>query len=410
MKKRISLISIGIILLMCSVSFGAVGDDDQTIQPKIDLVFVIDTTGSMSDEIREVKMHIKNVIDTVLSGTPKPDVMIGFVIYRDYPDEEREYIYKIYSLTNDIDAVLTYLEEIEASGGGDNEETVTIGLDVAINEMNWRVTTVNNTDGEIIGYDANQNPIYASSGAISRMMFLIGDAPPRTREYVSINQSSRRLPSYKENIEDAKTKGITIYTVSGSGMDDSGIAIWKEIASETGGKYELLTYERQNIQTYVTEEKLDDHWVEDAKGMSDYDPSDGSILTNSLGDFMRSAVISEAQSLGVHYRNETTSEQALVYFTDVGYLLDTDNNTLFDLFHSNATGINTTVAVDTDQYFIDLDNDGSWEYMYTTAEGFVHYQEPASTFPLSTVALIVVIGAIVATMVLLIKMRFSQKK
>ena len=48
------------ILSVCCVSKAVEEVDPQLIEPKIDLVFVIDTTGSMSDEIREVKMHIKN--------------------------------------------------------------------------------------------------------------------------------------------------------------------------------------------------------------------------------------------------------------------------------------------------------------------------------------------------------------
>jgi hypothetical protein len=404
MKNLYRMVSIGLVLLMCCASLGVHSSDEKLVEPKIDLVFVIDTTGSMSDEIREVKMHIKNVIETILAGTPKPDISIGFVIYRDYPDQEQEYVYKVFLMTTDIEAVMAYLKEIDANGGGDEEETVTIGLDVAINEMNWRVVDANGTEGAIIGYDSNQNPIYASTSPVKRMMFLIGDAPPRTREYLDSSETVRRLPDYKENIEDAKANSITIYTISGSDMNDEGIRIWQEIANETGGEYEKLTYERKNIEEYVEEEKLDEHWVDTVKNESDYDASDGTILTNSLGKFMEYAVVSEAMSLGVRYSDETSgseNQQDVLYITYIGYLLDSDNDTVFDIFHNNETGKNTTVNFKNDDYLIDVEGDGTWDYAYNKAEGLVIYQKNTAGFELFGISMILIIGVIAGVIVFL---------
>jgi len=398
MKNLYGMINIGLVLLTICASLEVHGSDETLVKPKIDIVFVIDTTGSMSDEIREVKMHIKNLIETILAGTPKPDIAIGFVIYRDYPDQETEYVYKIFPMTTDIEAVMAYLEEIIADGGGDYEETVTIGLDVAINEMNWRIVDTNETEEVIIGYDLNQNPIYTSSSPVKRMIFLIGDAPPRTTEYLNPAETVHRLPNYKENIEDAKAKSIIIYTISCSGMNDEGILIWQEIANETGGEYEQLTYERKNIEDYVAEEKLDECWVDTVKNESDYDASDGTILTNSLGKFMEYAVVSEAKSLGVRYSDETPGskdQQDILYVNDIGYLLDSDNDTVFEIFHSNMTGKNTSVKLNNDDYLIDVDGDGAWDYTYDNIEGLVTYQENLAGFELFEILMIFTISVIV---------------
>lgn len=372
MKTLPRIVGVLMILFLCCVLKAVGATDDHLTEPKIDLVFVIDTTGSMSDEIREVKMHIKNVIEEVLEGTPKPNVSIGFVIYRDYPDEEQEYLYKIYSMTNDIDTVMKNLEEIIARGGGDYEEVVTIGLEVAINKLNWRISNGNGTEGEIIGYDEFQNPIYASTGPIKRMMVLIGDAPPRTKEYSGEGTSIEPLPEYGENIEDAIKKNITIFTVSGSGMNQEGIQIWREIAQETDGEYEHLTYDRRNVNEYIFEEELDEEWAEKAMTYSDYDVSDGSILTNSLGDFVKEAVISTAESMGVRYDDHTKDLQ---YVGDVGYLVDSNSDTVFDVFYCNETGEVTNVELRAGNYLIDFNGDNNWDFIYNDAEGLKTYQE-----------------------------------
>ncbi|MBN1280443.1 MAG: VWA domain-containing protein [Candidatus Thermoplasmatota archaeon] len=394
------MIGISLLVLICCSVFAAQGSDAQSSIPKIDLVFVIDTTGSMSDEIREVKMHIRNVIEDVLAGTPQPDLWIGFVIYRDYLDQESEYVYKIYPLASDIDTIMENLEGFIAAGGGDYEEVVTIGLDVALNEMNWRVTDTNGTERVIIGYDENQNPIYSSSGPITKMIFLIGDAEPRTREYPGSQDTVHSLPLYTETIKDAISTGISIYTISCSGMSAAGEAIWQEIAEQTGGKYEQLTYVRKNIQVYIEEEDLDPHWEESVKGMSDYSPADGgTILTNSLGSFVRSAVLDEAVALGVRYGNASTPEGSYLYVGDIGYLSDVDNDSVFETFYSNTTENTTTVHLENGIYFIDDDGDGSWEYTYSGAAGVVPYSDEIVRHDVLLIIFLIIIGSIVGIVV-----------
>ena len=80
--KKIILVC-GVLVLLCadiSIADTTQGDGispNDIQEPTIDIVFVIDTTGSMSDEIREVKMHITNLIEDIQQGTPKPNVTIG---------------------------------------------------------------------------------------------------------------------------------------------------------------------------------------------------------------------------------------------------------------------------------------------------------------------------------------------
>ena len=72
--------------------------------PRMDVLFLLDSTGSMSDEIDAVKGHIRDMISEIASGNPTPDVRFGIVTYRDRGDD---YITKTFELTRDIDQILT---------------------------------------------------------------------------------------------------------------------------------------------------------------------------------------------------------------------------------------------------------------------------------------------------------------
>lgn len=278
-------------------------------RPKMDVVFVIDSTGSMHDEIRTIKEYLVNIVEHIESGYPRPDVKVGVVVYRDYPDQEKEYIYKKLDLTSNPETAAKFIRDIEAYGGGDYEEAVEVGLDVAINKLNWR-------------RDAK------------KVMLLIGDAPPRNGYY----DNYRNYPEYENNygnpfvnirhytyqdaIRDANGKQITIYTASGSGMNGKGIEIWKEIAGKTGGRYISLTYTVRDVDEYYEEEEIPKRFLAEAKASREYDVATNTIVTNTAGSFAKTVLRQEAESMGVDYENpfdEITGEATTEYdsiFTD----------------------------------------------------------------------------------------------
>ena len=57
-----------------------------TLPTKLDLAFVIDTTGSMSGLIQGAKDKVWSIAKHIVSGKPTPDVSIGLVAYRDLGD------------------------------------------------------------------------------------------------------------------------------------------------------------------------------------------------------------------------------------------------------------------------------------------------------------------------------------
>jgi len=249
--------------------------------PQIDVVFLIDSTGSMNDEIREVKMHIENIVSEVQQGSPTPNVRIGVVAYRDYPNQEREYVFLKSRLTSNLESSMNFLRSIEAQGGGDHREAVATGMHEAIN-MNW--------------YDSAK-----------KIVFLIGDAGPQRVYDNQYDYGRGEKYDWKDEVNRADDRDITFYTISGSGMHTEDIRIWKDIAKETGGEYERLTYVRQDVDQYYAEEGISDEWKSVAVASADYDRKSNSILTNSLGKFAKSAMMSEAMDAGVTY-TPTNSE------------------------------------------------------------------------------------------------------
>lgn len=166
--------------------------------PVVDVAFVLDTTGSMSEEIREVKETLRRVSDTLSARGVK--VRIGLVEYKDKGDD---FVTKTYPMTSDISAFSRTISHIQASGGGDMPENANEGLEVALRDLTW------------------------SSQSVARLAFVIADAPPHL-EY-------QDAQAYSVSAKDASKRGIQIFTVATSGMNDLGQAVFRQIAQFTGG-------------------------------------------------------------------------------------------------------------------------------------------------------------------------------
>ncbi|MFI5171948.1 MAG: T9SS type A sorting domain-containing protein [Chitinophagales bacterium] len=113
-----------------------------------DLVFLIDKTGSMSDDIGEIKKSINTIIDQV---KPYKNTRIGFAFYGD-ANADKTLWYNFVNLDSDFEKAKTTVNNIATVGGGDTKESVNDGIVTTINKMNW---------GE----------------GRRRMILLIGDAP-----------------------------------------------------------------------------------------------------------------------------------------------------------------------------------------------------------------------------------------
>jgi len=172
-----------------------------TDKPKIDVVFVLDTTGSMADLIQTAKEKIWSIATTMASAQQTPDIRIGLVAYRDRSDA---YVTKIVDLSDDLDSVYATLMDFAADGGGDTPESVNQALSDAVHKMSW----------------SEQDQAY-------KVIFLVGDAPP----HMDYNEVQ-----YPEIVASALEKGIVVNTIQ-CGDIVTAIEPWTQIASLGQGNF-----------------------------------------------------------------------------------------------------------------------------------------------------------------------------
>ncbi|HQO10354.1 MAG TPA: CsgG/HfaB family protein [Clostridiales bacterium] len=176
--------------------------------PKLEVAFVIDTTGSMGDEINVVKSKIISMIDEILQGTPKPIVKFAVVAFKDRGDS---YVTRIYDFKSDVNMIKQDINSLTATGGGDFPESVIEALYKAVYELSWS----------------------KRDDRIGKLCFLIGDAEP---------QEYRDDFTEKDIIKEALKNSLSISSISCSGNSQRGIKRFQEISNKTNGTFSFLTY------------------------------------------------------------------------------------------------------------------------------------------------------------------------
>ena len=104
----------------------------------LDLVFIMDITGSMEKFVDFTKEKINSIINKIKEETTVI-VRLGFVGYRDYLDNKNMEYYKFPELSTDVEFFRTSLASVKVGGGGDCEDMVG-GLVNAL-EYDWKSNT-----------------------------------------------------------------------------------------------------------------------------------------------------------------------------------------------------------------------------------------------------------------------------
>ena len=171
-------------------------------RPAVEIVFAIDTTGSMGGLLDGAKRRIWSIVNEIQRTGCRPDVRIGLVAFRDRGDD---YETMILPLTTDLDLVWVTLNGLTPSGGGDTPENVRRALADAVNEMGWTPATA----------------------GLSQVIFLVGDAPP---------QAYTDEPDVLDTAEAALRRGIVVHAIQ-CGEDAVTQSAWTQIASRGAGTY-----------------------------------------------------------------------------------------------------------------------------------------------------------------------------
>lgn len=99
----------------------------------LDVVFVVDATGSMGWLISEVKDRVRSLSEWIRELVPV--TRFGVVAYRD--EDDAEFLVRVQPLTLSTRRVRSFLDHLEARGGGDVPEAVDAGLAAAIEKAGW---------------------------------------------------------------------------------------------------------------------------------------------------------------------------------------------------------------------------------------------------------------------------------
>jgi len=172
----------------------------------VDIVWAVDATGSMGDEIEYLKTELLDVIGRAKSYNPELSYRMGTVFYRDKGDE---YITKSSGLSSDIPTTVAFIQKQFAGGGGDYPEAVHSALEEAIFSQKW------------------------SENAVARICFLVLDASPH--QGADINESLQK------SIREAARLGIRIVPIAASGIQKDTEFLMKFFGLATNGSYVFLT-------------------------------------------------------------------------------------------------------------------------------------------------------------------------
>jgi Mg-chelatase subunit ChlD len=181
------------------------GGSSSVQRPRLDLVFLVDATGSMGDEIAKLKSSMRAMSQQISQLPGQPDICYGLVAYRDRGDA---FLTRTHDFTDELGAFQQMLARVQAGGGGDTPEALNEALHEVVHGLSWR------TDA-------------------ARLVVLVADAPPHL-DYGG--------PQYDVDMQAALAKGIKLLAVGASGLDPVGEYIYRQIAQYTAGRFVFLTY------------------------------------------------------------------------------------------------------------------------------------------------------------------------
>jgi len=168
----------------------------------MDVAIVLDTTGSMGDEMEFLQSEIVAIVDRVRRNAGNIDVNVGLIAYKDDGDE---YVVRTYGMDGDVRTVRNQISALSAGGGGDTPEAVDRAMQTA-EKLPWRRNA-------------------------AKVVLLVADAPPHEEGLAATMTATSRL----------RSKGVQIVPLAASGVDDTAQYVMRTMAAMTQGRYVFLT-------------------------------------------------------------------------------------------------------------------------------------------------------------------------
>ncbi len=183
------------------------------IESALDVVFMIDTTGSMDPYINEVRDNMLRIIEDVLEFSPR--IRIGVIAYKDHGEEGEDefYLTRILPLMFDRKDIVQFVRspDLYIGEGGGGPEAVECALHEALN-FNW-------------------------NGTAPKAIILIGDKPPHG--VMDSLRSCTKMHDYRKEVDALRRKGIRIYPILCNAISETE-SNFRWMACETGGEFFYL--------------------------------------------------------------------------------------------------------------------------------------------------------------------------
>ena len=169
----------------------------------LDLVFVVDTTGSMADELDWLTRDLLRIVGAARKVAPGVDVRFGLIVYRDRGDA---YVVRNFGFTESGRQMRRWLRAQDANGGGDYPEAAALALQAGA-ELNWR------------------------RGRGERLLFHVADAPPHRH----------RAGAYLEAARALARRDVQVFGLGASGVAAESEFLMRQAAAMNQGRYLFLT-------------------------------------------------------------------------------------------------------------------------------------------------------------------------
>ncbi len=176
----------------------------------IEIMLVVDVTGSMGDEITFLKAELADVINRIAANDSEAVIKLAMLFYRDTDDDVPFDYYDFTDVTTEsgMAAQQTALNNQRAKGGGDYPEAVDEALNIAVGKQ-W------------------------STGATTKIIFQVLDAPA----HYGTGNAQKLVNATKTAAE----KGIRICPIICSGAAEATEYTMREAAIYTGGTFIFVT-------------------------------------------------------------------------------------------------------------------------------------------------------------------------
>ena len=181
--------------------FDNIGMFNVETSTSLDLLFIVDITGSMDPYLKQVKNELINIINGIVNNCPGIDINLGFIGYEDF----YEMHYDI-DFTKDHEYIKNYIKRIYPEGGGSYypDEDVALALELAL-KKNWK--------------------------SKAKLAVFIADAPGHGEKYGGHNTSSSdpERREIDEMITEMAEESISLFCLRITNKTDIMFKVFKDI-------------------------------------------------------------------------------------------------------------------------------------------------------------------------------------